>query len=150
MAKIGSTITSRQKKWPRRRRLSSITRCTHQRVQIAHKRVPLEPAARPCWWLQGSKCGELVGVVKSRLKSMGKTRWWSFCSLLESFMKNKKTLRYERDSSHSDLVTPEFYKLSDICVRLFWCPSWRKRLLRVISTPPAPALSLSSRRSLLI
>ena len=53
------------------------------------------------------KCGELVGVAWTSLKSMGKTRWWSFFTMLESFMLNIKTLRYQRDSPHSDLVAPE-------------------------------------------
>jgi len=60
------------------------------------------------------KCGELVGVAWTSLKSMGKTRWWSFFTLLESFMLNTKTLRYQRDSPHSDLVAPEVYNLSDL------------------------------------
>jgi len=60
------------------------------------------------------KCGELVGVAWTSLKSMGKTRWWSFFTLLESFMLNIKTLRYQRDSPHSDLVAPEVYNLSDL------------------------------------
>ena len=60
------------------------------------------------------KCGELVGVAWTSLKSMGKTRWWSFFTMLESFMLNIKTLRYQRDSPHSDLVAPEVYNLSDL------------------------------------
>jgi len=60
------------------------------------------------------KCGELVGVAWTSLKSMDKTRWWSFFTLLESFMLNIKTLRYQRNSSHSDLVAPEVYNLSDL------------------------------------
>jgi len=60
------------------------------------------------------KCGELVGVAWTSLKSMGKTRWWSFFTMFESFMLNIKTLRYQRDSPHSDLVAPEVYNLSDL------------------------------------
>jgi len=60
------------------------------------------------------KCGELVGVAWTSLKSMGKTRWWSFFTTLESFMMNIKTLRYQRDSPHSDLIAPEVYNLSDL------------------------------------
>ena len=45
---------------------------------------------------------------------MGKTRWLSFFTLFESFMLNIKTLRYQRDSPHSDLVAPEVYNLSDL------------------------------------
>jgi len=60
------------------------------------------------------KCGELVGVAWTFLKSMGKTRWWSFSTLLESFMLNIKTLRYQRDSPHKDLVALEVYNLSDL------------------------------------
>ena len=60
------------------------------------------------------KCGELVGVAWTSLKSMGKTRWWSFFTMLESFMLNIKTLRYQHDSPHSDLVAPEVYNLSDL------------------------------------
>ena len=64
--------------------------------------------------LDARKCGELVGVAWTSLKSMGKTRWWSFFTMLESFMLNIKTLRYQRDSPHSDLVAPEVYNLSDL------------------------------------
>jgi len=60
------------------------------------------------------KCGELVGVEWTSLKSMGKTRWWSFFTLLESFMSNIKTLRHQRNSPHSDLFAPEVYNLSDL------------------------------------
>ena len=59
------------------------------------------------------KCGQLVDAPWTSLKNMGKTRWWSFFSLLESFEMNKKTFRYQRDSPHSDLVDPEVYNLSD-------------------------------------
>jgi len=52
-------------------------------------------------------------VAWTSLKSMGKTRWWSFFTLVESFVLNIKTLRYQRDSPHSDLVAPEVYNLSD-------------------------------------
>ena len=34
--------------------------------------------------------------------------------MLESFMLNMKTLRYQRDSPHNDLVAPEVYNLSDL------------------------------------
>ena len=64
--------------------------------------------------LDARKCGELVGVAWTSLKSMGKTRWWSFFTMFESFMLNIKTLRYQRDSPHSDLVAPEVYNLSDL------------------------------------
>jgi len=62
------------------------------------------------------KCGELVGVAWTSLKGMGKTRWWSFFTLLESFMLNIKTLpvRYQHHSPHSDPVAPEVYNLSDL------------------------------------
>jgi len=42
------------------------------------------------------------------------TRWWSFFTLLQSFILSIKTLRYQRDSPYSDLVAPEVYNLSDL------------------------------------
>ena len=53
-------------------------------------------------------------IAWTSLKSMNKTRWWAFFTLLESFMLNTKTLRYQRDSPHTDLVAPEVYNLSDL------------------------------------
>jgi len=43
-----------------------------------------------------------------------KTRWLSFFTLLEFELLNIKTLRYHRDSPHSDLVAPQVYSLSDL------------------------------------